>query len=67
MTKNAHLVEEGSSEKEVVVVETNNDSTSAERDVRIAKTMCYKDVTLSLLPNPGGIRDFLAIKVTFNA
>jgi Protein of unknown function (DUF3435) len=27
------------------------------------KTLCYKDVTLLLLPNPGGIRDLLAMEV----
>ncbi|KAF7502010.1 hypothetical protein GJ744_010445, partial [Endocarpon pusillum] len=30
-----------------------------------AKTLCYDDVTLFLLPNPDGIRDLLAMEVDF--
>jgi hypothetical protein len=58
VTKNAHLVEESGEEEE-----TDNDSTSAERDIDTTKTICYKDVTLLLLPNPAEIRDLLAIEV----
>jgi hypothetical protein len=32
-------------------------------DCEQAKTLCYGDVTLFLLPNPDGIRDLLAMEV----
>lgn len=44
-------------------IDIDNDPTNLEEDVKALKTLCYKDVTLVLLPNLRGIRDILAIEV----
>jgi hypothetical protein len=40
------------------------DSTDHDWDNEQAKTLCYGDVTLVLLPNPDGIRDLLGFFVS---
>jgi hypothetical protein len=39
------------------------DNADHDWDNEQAKTLCYRDVTLFLLPNPDGIRDLLGIEV----
>lgn len=36
---------------------------SIDLDIQKLECLCYKHITLILLPNPGGIRDILAIEV----
>ena len=43
--------------------EEEDDTMDCDWDSEQAKTLCYGDVTLFLLPNPDGIRDLLAMEI----
>ncbi|KAB2570188.1 hypothetical protein DBV05_g11145 [Lasiodiplodia theobromae] len=42
----------------------DSDNSSMDVDVEDVQTLCYEDVTLFLLPNPGADRDSLVMEVT---
>lgn len=44
--------------------DSDNDENEMDVDWEEIKTLCYEDVTLLLLPNPGGKRDVLVMEVT---
>jgi hypothetical protein len=61
--KGYYIGEDDEDEEEEEEEEEEDDTIDCDWDSKQAKTLCYRDVTLFLLPNPDGIRDLLAIEI----